>query len=652
MYARGIVANESELARTFAGAVFESETTEGVKFRLLHELGEGGMGVAFFAMREAPDGESPAVLKIVKPEIVATAGPTALLMVQKEAIALGRLNEAVPPTPFVVRFLDTGTVVLRAMHNVELPWIALEYVHGGAEGTTLEQRVQYSVTHTRFAFDAARAAHIIECLTEGLAAIHDVGVVHRDLTPGNVLCCGFGATEVSKIADFGIARPSGITVTFGGVLLGTPGYAAPEQSFGGNDVGPWTDTFSFACLVYFLLTGEQYFDTSNFGQALMMVRDSKRRSVADVATLSPEIRDNPLLCRTLDQALARATVMTAAERPHDARSFVSSFLPALRAAAGPRSQRASERLVASLAARPLARTVSRWTWTVRHPPGGERLVRSVAWDGDGHCLAVTTDGLAYWDGTKWLPTHVAEVDANAALRSVSLVRPGQWLLSGARGLLAVLAADRAPAVFRGPGDADFTLASGDPDDLALVVSERAGDAPLLHSVAARRFFRPTPLSAARTISSVARVDADRWLIAGRTVQGNGFAAVYSALSFEPTFLLTPQTDALTTCAGHPDRGFGVAAGRRGVIVRLDGSRSEAAVLDGAPDLASSAMDVQGRAWVGAAGALWSQGGEPRAHWTPAWRDSSWHTPFVSLRTDVGVVTAMTVDGAVLEGRVA
>src|SRR6185295_11896227 len=111
----------------------------------------------------------------------------------------------------------------------------------------------------------------VECLSEGLVAIHEVGVFHRDLTPGNVLCCGFGASEVPKIADFGIARPTGIQATFGGVLLGTPGYAAPEQSFSSEgDIGPWTDVFGFAGVVFQALTGEQYFNTANFAQALLM----------------------------------------------------------------------------------------------------------------------------------------------------------------------------------------------------------------------------------------------------------------------------------------------------------------------------------------------------------------------------------------------
>jgi eukaryotic-like serine/threonine-protein kinase len=645
------VAYDSGLASALAGQTISSETCPNVGFRLIKMLGEGGMGVAFYAIREAPEGDTPVVLKVVKPEIVGTAGPTAMLMVQKEAIALGRLNERVPPTPFVVRFVDTGTVVVRALRGTELPWIALEYVHGGTEGTTLEHRVAYSVRNTGFAFDPVRTAHAIECIAEGLTAIHDVAVVHRDLTPGNVLCCGFGSTEVLKIADFGIARPTGIAATFGGVLLGTPGYAAPEQSFASEgDVGPSTDVFSFACVVYFVLTGEQYFNTPNFAQALLMAREIERRSIIDARSLSPELRENPAACRSIDQLLAHATVANPAERPRSARVLASSLLGALRSTTGPRSQRASERLVQSVATQPFMGKLSSFDWIVRHPPGDDRLVRSVAWDGDGHCLAVTTDGLHFWNGTKWLRARTGGFERGQNLHTVSLVRPGQWLVGGENGFLAVLGSDDGRRVIRGPTDVSFTHASGDPDELAVVVGERPGAPPLLFSVAAGRFFRPAALDAARTVASIARVDDSRWLIAGRTTLGSGFAAVYSALDFDGSFLPVPPTDALTTCAGHLDRGFGLAAGRQGVTLRYEGRPGSASTVEGGPDLACSAMDVQGRAWVGAAGRLWSQGTGPQEPWISSWQDATWTTPFVSLHADIGLIVAVTVDGAVVEGR--
>src|SRR5690606_4025774 len=109
-----------------------------------------------------------------------------------------------------------------------VPWIALEYVHGGSEGTTLSQRVLHAIRHTSHAFDPHRAASLVEALGGGLCAVHEVGVIHRDIKPDNVLCCGFGDEEIFKIADFGVARPAGLTATFGGLVVGTLGYAAPE----------------------------------------------------------------------------------------------------------------------------------------------------------------------------------------------------------------------------------------------------------------------------------------------------------------------------------------------------------------------------------------------------------------------------------------
>src|SRR5262249_45025268 len=103
-------------------------------------------------------------------------------------------------------------------------------------------------------------------------------------------------------------------------------------------------------------------------------------------------------------------------------------------------------------------------------------------------------------------------------------------------------------------------------------------------------------------------------------------------------------------AGHVDRGFGVALGRRGAAVRFDGGRVESSIVEGAPDLASAAIDVQGRAWAGTSGKLYSQASESRSPWIPAWNDPGWRTPFVSIQADVGLVTAMTVDGAIVQGR--
>jgi serine/threonine protein kinase len=217
-----------EVRDVFLGQVLESTFQPGVSYRLEHKLGEGATAVAYLAKRHGPDGEWPAVIKIIQPHVVKDSNERALTIIKKEAVALGRLNERVPPTPFVVRLLDTGTLVFKPFgKGMELPWIALEYVHGGLEGTTLQDRVRYSVRETGFAFDPTRTARAIQALAKGMDEIHAVGVVHRDAHPGNVLCCGAGETEIFKMSDFGIARPVGLNATFGGAGVGTPGYMAP-----------------------------------------------------------------------------------------------------------------------------------------------------------------------------------------------------------------------------------------------------------------------------------------------------------------------------------------------------------------------------------------------------------------------------------------
>src|SRR5450432_3640018 len=146
----------------FVGQVLESAYQPGVSFRLEKKLGEGGTAAAYLARRTSPAGESEAVIKIILPQIAAESDERALTIIKKEAVALGRLNEREPPTPFVVRLLDTGAVPFRSHGRVlQLPFIALEYVHGGLEGATLEDRVDYSLKATGFAFDPERAARVI-----------------------------------------------------------------------------------------------------------------------------------------------------------------------------------------------------------------------------------------------------------------------------------------------------------------------------------------------------------------------------------------------------------------------------------------------------------------------------------------------------------
>ncbi|MCA9595233.1 MAG: serine/threonine protein kinase [Myxococcales bacterium] len=630
-----------------------SASVAGVRYQMGKMLGAGAMGIAYFGMRVAADGKSPVVVKLLRPEYVLEAGPTAAMIVEKEAVALARLNGRVPPTPFVVRMLDSGTVrVSREGREFDLPWLAIEYVHGGAEGTTLSERVVYSVEHTGHAFGPGRAALAVGAIASGLEAVHDVGVVHRDLTPNNVLCCGFGEDEIFKIADFGLARPVGMSATFGGIVVGTVGYAPPEQAaLDDRRIGTWSDVFTFAVDVYFMLTGRAYFPAKTPLDMLRQARSEKRLSITESPLLSPDLAADAAACRGIDAALAQATAPRPEERPASAQLFASTVLPFLKSAARRSATRTgAERRAESIAPSRTPGAVG-WHWTLRHHASGDRVVRSVAWDGDGRCLAATSEGLAFWNGTSWQDAFAEGLPDPRGVRFVHRVSAGNWLIGGDASTLATFSSSGVSDVVRGPvATESFSVADGDFSDLAVVVGVRPEHSPVLYTLSSRRWLKPLSFSKAATVSALARVADDRWLITGRKHDGSGFLARFQPLNWDVELLDVPQVRALLACAARIDRQHGLAVGSDGLTVTVTPDSVRAQRLNGAPDLSAAAVDAAGRSWAAGAHAIWVTEAVGLAPWERVWHDEALIAPIISLYADVGVVVAMMADGSIVEGR--
>jgi serine/threonine protein kinase len=639
-----------------AGAVIPSEVVPGVSYRLVARVGQGGMAVAFYALRVAPDGECPVVVKVMRPGFVMQLGPTASLIVKKEAIALGRLNERVPVTPFVVRFIDTGVLPGHASGaRIELPWVAVEYVHGGAAGTTLTDRVGLSLRTTGAAFDPTRAAHAIECLASGLVAVHETGVIHRDVKPDNVLCCGSVDDEIFKIADFGVARPMGVQATFGGMIVGTLGYAAPElAAMDSRSIGPWSDVFSLAAVVFFLLTGEEYFPVDTPADAIVAACSPARRSIHDAKGLAPELRERQQACRSIDFALACATSAKIENRPQRADAVAAMLLPWLRAD-NRRGRAAWLRTTQRMTWEPDA---AGFSWTVLHKPGSGRVIRSVAWDGDGRCLAATSAGLSFWDGTSWREASLDRLPNPRGIRFVLRVAPGRWLVGGDDATVATYTTEGVTDVFRlEERSIRFDLLSGALDDLAVLVGQSEGAPPTLCALSARRWLKPLPLADVATLTSIARIEDDRWLLAGRGADGQGYAAIYSPLDWEVQRIPAPSVRAFLACAGQWGRGVGLAAGADGAVVWVEEGAASNERAQGASDLAAAAVDATGRGFAAGAGQVWMRRlgtadaqGRRAPRWECVFRDSRWSVPFVSLFPSPGAVIAMSADGGIVEGR--
>ena len=639
------------------GPSIPSNFSEGVTYHIGRRVGEGGMSIAYLALRVGPEGNAPVVVKILRPRFVRRFGDTATLIVQKESVALGRLNERVPPTPFVVRLIEVGSVEVNpGRRRMELPWLAVEYVHGGAEGTTLADRIAHSIRTTRYAFDPARAAHAIECMTKGLAAVHEVGVIHRDLKPENILCCGFGHDEIFKVADFGVARPSGVAATFGGSTIGTPGYAAPELIvMDQRNTGPSSDVFGLAAVFYFVLTGRPYFKGRTVTDAILEIQDDVRSRLLDEPTLSPELQDREAACRAIDQALARATSPNPVERPQSAETLAATILTWLRSDS--RMLRAVPRRVESIVEfaeiTESRGKVPGWSWLTRQLADPDRILRSVAWAADGRCLAATTRGLSFWNGTAWVNVPADRLPDPQGIRFVHHMSAGRWLVGADDATFAIFTEEGTQQVVR-LSEVSLRVEnfSGSLDDLGIVVGLDEQGVSTLHTLIGRRWLKPFPLTHVAAVTSMARVGDASWLIAGRKHGGGGLAGLYSPLDWELEPLESPDVRAYLACGGHPDIAVGVVAGADGVMLYLDESGAWVESVPEGGDVSATVVDPSGGCWAGGAGRIWhrtKQGSGP-PKWVCVWEDASWTAPFVSMFADVGLVIGVTADGAIVEGR--
>ncbi len=210
----------------------EQMETIGGRYRLGDRLGAGGMGEVFVAHDLRLDRE--VALKLLRADLAQQAGMRARVVA--EARLAARLTH-----PHVVGVLDTGEQDGR-------PFVVMERLSGRtlrdelADGPMPPERVR------DVGLQVLRA----------LAAAHELGIVHRDVKPGNILDAGVGTW---KVADFGIAKwvHADETLTGTGELLGSPSYLAPER-IDGQQAGPASDLYAVGVLLYEALTGRKPFE--------------------------------------------------------------------------------------------------------------------------------------------------------------------------------------------------------------------------------------------------------------------------------------------------------------------------------------------------------------------------------------------------------
>lgn len=658
-----LLAAKDDRLSGLVGADIPSSSIPGVRYVLRKVLGEGAMAVAFLAERRGPEGAGLAVLKLMRPSVAENSSGAALAA-HKEATALLHLGSAGVPTPYVVRLVDLGNVPVVSAgvsaRTLTIPWIAMEYVEGGPDGTTLMERVRNSVRATSSAFHPRRASSALECLAQGLSAVHRAGIVHRDIKPANVLCSGVATDEIYKIADFGIARAEGVVATFGPAIVGSLGYAPPEQlEMRTREIGPWSDVFALAGVVYFLLTGERYFPPESLGETVRRIRGNQRRKLRDAAGLHPEIREREYDCAVIDAVLADATAPKISDRIQSVALMAEPILRAVfpREAREPHQIESleeidTESIIDTEVDRDATTVIRPWSWTVRQIPGSQTSIRNVAWDGDGRCLAATAEGLRFWDGAQWHAVGVDGFSSPGGVRFVVRLPPSSWLIGGDDATLVTLSHEGNRHVLRGPDPGTtFEQAHGEFGDLAVLVGDKGSGSPSLYPVVGRYWLKPFPLTDVAVVNSIVRHSRDTWLVAGRLNGGRGFVALFAPTRWELTPILGCTASSYFQCAANMTIGQGIVVGSDGQFTLLSGASVMHETIPESSDLTAAAVDARGRLWVGGVGELWAREPGPAGAWLRVWSELGWTAPLKSLFVMNERVLALTSDGGIIEGRV-
>ena len=261
-------------------------------YRLLRQLGKGGMGTVYEA-QELSDPDHRVALKLISPELVSSHD--AVERFRREGRLTSKLSH--PRCVFVVG----------ADEDDGQPYIVMELM----AGNTLQDLVEEEGTLT-----PRDAVTKILDVIEGLEEAHKLGLIHRDVKPSNCFLTDEGQV---KIGDFGLSRSlvSDARLTQTGTFLGTPLYAPPEQ-IRGEKVDGRSDLYSVAATLYFLLVGKAPHQGGDAAQVLARIVS------APAPSLRTERRD---LSPALDRVVLKGLERDAKRRWQDMGEFREALKP-------------------------------------------------------------------------------------------------------------------------------------------------------------------------------------------------------------------------------------------------------------------------------------------------------------------------------------
>ena len=242
-----------------SAAVFQIGDVLGGRYEILQLLGEGGMGAVYKATDRELD--RFAALKVIRPELA--SNPAILARFKQELLLAHQVTHR-----NVIRIYDLGEAE-------GVKFITMEFIEG---------RDLRSLIHEKKKYAPEEAVEIIQQVCQALEAAHNVGVIHRDLKPQNIMQDASGRILVM---DFGLARTMGSNgMTQTGAIVGTMEYMSPEQALG-KELDQRSDIFALGLILYEMLTGKVPFAADSALASLIKRTQERAKPVSDVEAQVP-----------------------------------------------------------------------------------------------------------------------------------------------------------------------------------------------------------------------------------------------------------------------------------------------------------------------------------------------------------------------------